>query len=61
MFIMSLLAAASMPDDRITLANRASTQDELGASGGPIGSQVALVGGKWDKKNRGNRGLCPGQ
>jgi len=59
-FIVSLLAAATMPDDRLAFTNRALPQDDLGASGGPIGSQVALVGGKWDKKNRGNRRLCPG-
>ena len=58
MFIVSLLAAATMPDDRLALANRASTQDDLGASCGPIGSQVVPVGGKWDNKNRGNGGLC---
>ena len=52
MFIVSLLAAATMPDYRLAFTNRALPQDDLGASGGPIGSQVALAGGKWDKKNR---------
>jgi hypothetical protein len=60
LFIVSLLAAATMPDDRLALANRASTQDDLGASCRPIGSEVVPVGGKWDNKNRGNGGLCPG-
>jgi hypothetical protein len=35
-FIMRLLAAASVADDRIALTNRASPQDDLGAARGPI-------------------------
>ena len=59
MFIVSLLAAATMPDDRLALANRALPQDDLGASSVPIDSQIVPAGGKWDNKNRGN-GALPG-
>src|SRR5437667_9781205 len=59
MFIVRLLAAATMPDYRLAFTNRALTQNDVGASCGPVGSQVVLVGGKWDKKNRGN-GALPG-
>jgi hypothetical protein len=58
MFIVSLLAAATMPDYRRAFTNRATTQNDFGASCGPIDSQIVLVGGKWDNKNRGNGGLC---
>ena len=40
MFIVRLLAAASVTDDRIAFANRASPQDELIAVCGPIGFQL---------------------
>ncbi len=56
MFIVSLLAAAAMPDYRLAFTNRALPQDDFGASRGPTGSQVVLVGGKWDNKDRGNGG-----
>ncbi|MGB8293868.1 MAG: hypothetical protein WCG85_00415, partial [Polyangia bacterium] len=56
MFIVSLLEAAAMPDDRVTFTNRAPARNDLGALCGPIGFQVDLAGGKWDKENRSNRG-----
>jgi hypothetical protein len=60
MFIVRLLAAASVTDDRIAFANRASPQNNLLAVTGPIGFELVRRGGKWDKKNRGSSGLCPG-
>ena len=45
-FIMSLLASATVTDDGILLTNRASAQDNFRARLGPIGVEVALGGGK---------------
>jgi hypothetical protein len=56
LFIMGLLAAATMADDRVTFTNRASPQDDLGATRRPIAFELALLGEKWDKQNRGNGG-----
>ena len=53
MFIVRLLAAASVTDDRIIFANRASPQYDLVAVARPIGFELVRWGGKWDKKNRG--------
>lgn len=55
-FVMSLFAAAAMADDRILHTNRASPQENPGAGNRPIGFQVVLPRGKWDKKNRSNGG-----
>ncbi len=52
MFIVRLLAAASVADDRIPFTNGALPQDGLGATCGPAGFELVLRGGKWDKKNR---------
>ena len=60
MFIVRLLAAAPVADDRIAFANGASPQDDLIAVSGPIGFELVRRGGKWDKENRGSQGLCPG-
>ena len=60
MFIVRLLAAASVADDRIAFTNRASPQNDLGAARGPIGFELVRRGGKWDKENRSSSGLCPG-
>lgn len=60
MGIVCLLAAASVADDRIAFANRASSQNDLLAIAGPIGFELVRRGGKWDKKNRASLGLCPG-
>jgi hypothetical protein len=58
-FIMRLLAAASVADDRIALTNRASPQDDLGAARSPIRFELAQRNAKWDKHNRSSSGLCP--
>src|SRR5579872_1306222 len=52
LFIMSLLASATVPDDGILLTNRAPAQDDFRARLGPIGFEVALSRGKWDKQYR---------
>ena len=46
MFIVRLLAAASVADDRIVFANGASPQNDLGATRGPIGFELVLAGRK---------------
>ena len=52
MFIVRLLTAASVTDDGITFANRASPQDGLVAVSGPVAFQLVRRRGKWNKKNR---------
>src|SRR5260370_28954038 len=58
-FVMSLLLSAAVTNDRILRANRAPANDYRRASFRPIGIQLALRRGNWDKDNRVN-GLCPG-
>ena len=60
MFIVRLLAAAPVADDRVACTNGASPQNDLNAAFGPIGFELVRRGAKWDKENRGSRGLCPG-
>ena len=60
MFIVRLLAAASVADDRITFTSGTSPQDDLRAARGPIRFELARRCGKWDKKNRSSLELCPG-
>ena len=45
-FIMSLLASATVADDGILITNRAPTQDDFRARLGPIRFEVALGRGK---------------
>jgi hypothetical protein len=59
-FIVRLLAAASMADDRIAFTHRAAPQDDLGATCGPIAFQLARRGAKWDKEDRSPWGLGVG-
>ena len=59
MFIVRLLAAASMADDRIAFTSGASPQDDFGAARRPIGFELVRRDGKWDKQNRSSSGLCP--
>ena len=59
-FIVRLLAAASVADDRIAFTHGASPQNDLVAVSGPVGFELERRGGKWDKKNRSSSGLCPG-
>ncbi len=60
MFIMRLLATASVADDRITFTSRTSPQNNLGATHGPIRFQLVRRCGKWDKQNRTSLEFCPG-
>ena len=57
-FIMRLLAAASMADDRIAFTSGASPQDDFGAVRRPIGFELVRRDGKWDKQNRRSLGFC---
>jgi hypothetical protein len=59
-FIVGLLAAASMADDGIAFTNRASPQDDFGATRGPLRFELVRRDGKWDKRNRSLLELCPG-
>src|SRR5258708_15762494 len=60
MFIMRLLATASVADDRITFTNGTSPQNNLGATHGPICFELVRRCGKGDKQNRTSLFLCPG-
>lgn len=60
MLIVRLLAAATVTDDRIAFAHRASPQDDLVAVSRPVAFQLVRRSGKWDKKNRSSSGLCSG-
>jgi hypothetical protein len=51
-FIVGLLAAASMADDRIAFTNRASPQDDFRAVRGPFRFELVRRGRKWDKRKR---------
>jgi hypothetical protein len=59
-FIVRLLAAATVADDRIAFTHGASAQDGLAAVSGPIGFVLVERCGKWDKKDRSSSGLCSG-
>jgi hypothetical protein len=58
--IVRLLAAASMANDRVPFTNGTSPHDYIGALFGPVGFELARLGGKWDKENRNASGLCLG-
>jgi len=58
-FIVGLLAAASMADDGIAFTSGASPQDDLGATRGPLRFELVGRDGKWDKQNRGSLEFCP--
>jgi len=60
MFIVCLLATATVTDDGIAFANRTSPQQDLLAVARPIGFDLVWRGRKWDKKNRSSWGLPPG-
>jgi len=60
MFIVRLLAAASVADDRIDFASGTSPQNNLGAARGPFPFELVRRDGKWDKQNRTSLELCPG-
>jgi hypothetical protein len=51
-FIVRLLATATVTDDGIAHTNRASAQQGLIAIASPIGFHLVRLGGKWDKNNR---------
>ena len=51
-FIVRLLAAATVTDNRIALTKRASAQQDLPAVARPVVFDVVRLGRKWDKNNR---------
>jgi hypothetical protein len=59
MFIVRLLAPATVTDDGIAFANGAASRKNLVAVFGPIGFELVRRGGKWDKNNRGSSGSAP--
>jgi hypothetical protein len=60
MFIVRLLAPATVADDRIAFTNRASPQHDVLAVASPVGFELVRRGRKWDKENRCSGGLPPG-
>jgi hypothetical protein len=54
MFIVGLLAPATVADDRIAFANRASPPHDVLDITSPVGFELVRRGRKWDKKNRGS-------
>ena len=58
--IVCLLASASVADDQIASTNRASPQDDFGATRRPLRFELVRREGKWDKRNRSLLELCPG-
>ena len=53
-FIVRLLAPATVADDGIAFANRASPQHEVLTVASPVRFELVRRGRKWDKKNRGS-------
>jgi hypothetical protein len=60
MLVVSLLAPATVADDGITFANRASPQHDVLAVASPASFELVCRGRKWDKENRSSWGLTPG-
>ena len=54
--VMGLFPSATVTDDGVLPANRASAQDGFRAGLGPIGLEVELGSRKWDKQNRSDEG-----
>jgi hypothetical protein len=54
MFIVGLLAAATVADDRIAFADRTSPQHDVLAVASPIEFELVWRGRKWDKEYRGS-------
>jgi hypothetical protein len=50
-FVMSLFPSTTMPHHRISHANRTPAEDSF-LRFGPIGSQLTLRPGEWNKNNR---------
>jgi hypothetical protein len=58
LFVMSLFPSTTVPHHRIQHANRTPAEDSFRRFG-PIGFQLALRHGEWNKNNRATRGLHP--
>jgi hypothetical protein len=59
MFVVRLLATATMPDDGIAFANRTAPQQNVLTVASPIGFDLVWRRRKWDKENRSSWGLPP--
>jgi hypothetical protein len=59
-YIVCLFAATSMANDQIAPTNRASPQDDFGATRGPLRFELVRRHRRWDKRNRSLLELCPG-
>ena len=57
-FIVGLLAAASMADDGIAFTSGVSPQDDFGATRGPLRFKLVRRDRKCDKQNRSSLELC---
>ena len=51
-FVVRLLATATVTDDGIEFTNRASAQQHVLAVAHPVGFDLVRLGRKWDKNNR---------
>ena len=51
-FIVRLFLSATVTDNGVLTANRASAQDTFHTRLGPIASEVVLCSREWDKENR---------
>jgi hypothetical protein len=51
-FIVRLLASATVTDDGIAFTNRASAQQDFIAIASPVAFDLVGCGRKWDKDNR---------
>ena len=58
-FIVGLLATASMADDGIAFTSGTAAQDDFGGIRSPLRFELVRRDGKWDKQNRRTSGLCP--
>jgi hypothetical protein len=54
LFIVRLLAPATVANNGISFANRASPQHDVLGLARPVGFDLVWRGRKWDKKNRGS-------
>ncbi len=52
MLVVRLLAAMSVPNNRIALTDRTKAYDDLVAVVGPVDSKLFLPGRHWDKEDR---------
>jgi hypothetical protein len=59
MLVVRLLAAMTVPNNRITLTDRTQAYDDLVAVVGPVRSKLLRPGRCWDKEDRYLKGASP--